>query len=348
MKRTLISALTIMVLILLSGCARKEETEKQDSSIESLQAGSGIPVRVTGIIRSELTKWDEYSGTLSGFEEISVFGLLGDNFEQVNVSVGDIVKIGDILAEFPTNNPQANYNQAKIGYETVEKTYERMNKVYESGGISQQQLDEIEAQYKIAKANFEATKQLVKVISPASGVVVDVFFHKGDKNDPQKPLCKIIKTNKLKTTVFIEEEKIAGYKKGQKVIVRWDGVKGKDFSGTINKISMSSNPAARGFSVEILIGNEKDELMPGIFVYVLTPVFSRPDAISIPRDSFFKEGEKEFVYVAKDGAALKKEIKTGENIGNTVVVESGLNEGDILISEGRTLLTDGAKIRIVE
>ena len=348
MKRTLISALTITILILLSGCAKKEEAEKQDTSIESLQAGSGIPVRVTGIIRSELTKWDEYSGTISGFEEISVFGLLGDNFEQVNVSVGDIVKSGDILAEFPTNNPQANYNQAKIGYETVEKTYERMKKVYESGGISQQQLDEIEAQYKIAKANFEATKQLVKVISPASGVVVDVFFHKNDKNDPQKPLCKIIKTNKLKTTVFIEEEKIAGYKKGQKVIVRWDGVKGKDFSGTINKISMSSNPAARGFSVEILIGNEKDELMPGIFVYVLTPVYSRPEAISIPRDSFFKEGEKEFVYVAKDGAALKKEIKTGENIGNTVVVESGLNEGDILISEGRTLLTDGAKIRIVE
>lgn len=348
MKRTLISALTITILILLSGCTKKEEAEKKDNSIESLQAGSGIPVRVTGIIRSELTKWDEYSGTLSGFEEISVFGLLGDNFEQVNVSVGDIVKSGDILAEFPTDNPQANYNQAKIGYETVEKTYERMKKVYESGGISQQQLDEIEAQYKIAKANFEATKQLIKVISPASGVVVDVFFHKGDKNDPQKPLCKIIKTNKLKTTVFIEEEKIAGYKKGQKVIVRWDGVKGKDFYGTINKISMSSNPAARGFSVEILIGNEKDELMPGIFVYVLTPVFSRPDAISIPRDSFFKESEKEFVYVAKDGAALKKEIKTGESIGNTVVVESGLNEGDILISEGRTLLTDGAKIRIVE
>lgn len=338
----------VLILTVLTSCSRDKAEAKEDMSVDALQQKNGIPVKVTEIKSSDITRWDEYSGTLSGYEEISVFGLLSDNYEKVNVSVGDIVKSGDILAEFPTNNPQANYNQAKIGYETVEKTYERMKRVYEAGGISQQQLDEIKAQYEIAKANFEATKQLVKVISPASGVVVDVFFHKNDKNDPKNPLCKIIKTNKLKTTVFIEEEKISGYKKGQKVIVRWDGVKGKDLSGIINKISMSSNPEARGFSVEILIGNEKDELMPGIFVYVLTPVYSRPDAISIPRDSFFKEGEKEFVYVAKDGAALKKEIKTGENIGNTVVVESGLNEGDNLISEGRSLLTDGAKIRIVE
>jgi membrane fusion protein, multidrug efflux system len=348
MKKLFIAVLTILALSLISGCAKEEAVAKQDTSIESLQAETGIPVRITGIEMSEVTKWDEYSGTLSGFEEISVFGLLGDNYAQVNVSVGDIVKIGDILAEFPANNPQANYNQARIGFETVEKTYERMKRVYESGGISQQQLDEVEAQYKIAKANFEATKQLVKVISPASGVVVDVFFHKGDKNDPQKPLCKIIKTNKLKATVFIEEEKISGYKKGQQVIVRWDGLKGADFSGTINKISMSSNPMARGFSVEILIENEKEELMPGIFVYVLTPVYSKTDAIAIPRDSFFKEGGKEFVYIAKDGSALKTEITTGENIGNTVVVNSGLNDGDRLISEGRSLLTDGAKIRIVE
>lgn len=347
MRKKYFIALAV-ALLLVTGCTQSESATVEDTSVETLQQKNGFPVRLTEITREDMAKWDEYTGTLSGFEEVSVFGLLGDNYSKVNVAIGDVVKTNDVLAEFPTNNPQANYNQAKIGFETTEKTYERMKRVYESGGISQQQLDEIEAQYKIAKANFNATKQLVKVISPASGVVADVFFNMGDKNDPGKPFCKIIKTSKLKTSIFIEEEKIKNYEKGQEVRIKWDGLKDREFKGLINKISMSSNPAARGFSVEVTVDNDKDELMPGIFVYVLTPVFSRPDAISIPRDSFFKEGEKEFVYVAKDRAALKKEIKTGENIGNTVVVESGLNEGDILISEGRTLLTDGAKIRIVE
>ena len=348
MKKFLATVLfTAITVLYLSGCAKEEAQAKQDTSVEGLQKEKGIPVRISEIKRAELVQWDEYSGTLSGNEEISVFGLLGDNFAKVNVSVGDIVKKDDVLAEFSTDNPAANYNQAKIGFETAEKTYNRMKNVFESGGISRQQLDEVEAQYKIAEANFKAVKQLIKVISPASGVVVDVYFNKGDMNDPKKPFCKINKTEKLKTSIFIEEEKIAGYKKGQKVRVKWEGIRDREFSGVISRLSMSSNPAMRGFSAEILIDNDSDELMPGIFVYVYTPVYSKTDAIAIPRDSFFKEAGKEYVYIANGDLAEKREVKTGRDVGAEIEVLTGLNPGDKLISEGRSLLENGSKINIV-
>ncbi|MBN2857693.1 MAG: efflux RND transporter periplasmic adaptor subunit [Candidatus Delongbacteria bacterium] len=347
MKTKYFIAAVSLLFLILTGCSKDEAVAKEDTSIEALQMKNGVPVRVLNIVKQELVQWDEYSGTLSGFEEVLAFGLLGDNYSKVNVAVGDIVKKDEVLAEFPTDNPQANYNQAKIGYETVEKTYERMKRVYESGGISQQQLDEIEAQYKVAKANFDATKQLVRVISPASGVVTDVYFDQGEKNDPKNPFCKIIRTNKLKVSISIEEEKIAGYKKGQEVRVKWDGLKNRVFKGIINKISMSSNPAARGFTVEILINNETEELMPGIFVYVQTPVFRVPDAVTIPRDSYFSEGGKDYVYVAENGLAEKREITRGRNVGNIIEIKAGLKAGDKLISEGRALLKDGTKINIV-
>jgi RND family efflux transporter MFP subunit len=335
-------------LLFVTGCSKSESAAAEDTSVETLQQKNGFPVRITEIKREDLTKWDEYTGTLSGFEEVSVFGLLGDNYSAVNVKVGDVVKKNDVLAEFPSNNPQANYNQAKIGFETTEKTYERMKRVYESGGISQQQLDEIEAQYKIAKANFNSTKQLVEVISPSSGVVADVFFNTGDKNDPGKPFCKIIKTTKLKTSIFIEEEKIKNYDKGQEVRIKWDGLKDREFNGVINKISMSSNPAARGFSVEVTVDNEKEELMPGIFVYVYTKIYNKPDAIAIPRDAIFREGGKDYVYLADNGAAVKKQVVKGENNGNQIEITEGLKAGDRLISEGRALLKNGDKVRVVE
>ena len=346
-KKYFIAAVCLLILA-LAGCSKEETVAKEDTSVETLQQKKGFPVRVTEIKREDLTKWDEYTGTLSGFEEVSVFGLLGDNYSKVNVAIGDVVKKNDVLAEFPSNNPQANYNQAKIGFETTEKTYERMKRVYESGGISRQQLDEIEAQYKISKANFNSTKQLVKVISPSSGVVADVFFNMGDKNDPGKPFCKIIKTSKLKTSIFIEEEKIKNYEKGQEVRIKWDGLKEKEFKGLINKISMSSNPVARGFSVEVTVDNDKDELMPGIFVYVYTKVYNKADAIAIPRDAIFREGGKDYVYVADNGTAVKKQVVKGGNNGNLIEITGGLKPGDKLISEGRSLLKEGAKVRIVE
>ena len=338
----------VLAPIVMTGCSDGDAAVERNESVEALQADRGIPVRISQLQKNKWVRWDEYSGIMSGYDEIDVFGLLGDNYSKINVSVGDIVKEGDILAEFPTNNPQANYNQAKIGFETVEKTYERMKRVFESGGISQQQLDEIEAQYRIAQQNYNAVKQLVRIISPSSGVVADVFFSRGDKNDPGRPFCKIVRTNKLKTTIFIEESKISRYRRGQEVEITWDGIKDRAFTGTINKISMSSNPAARGFSVEIVTGNENEELMPGIFVYVRTPAYEREDAIAIPRDSFFSEGGRDYVYVARNNIAQKRLVTLGEVIGSNVIVESGLNDGELLISEGRTLLAEGAKINVVD
>ena len=348
MKKTYLITLLSLLILLLTSCAEEEAVTQKDTSIEALQKAQGIPVKIATIKKQDITQWDEYSGTLSGFEEVSAFGMLGDNYAKVNVEVGDLVKKNDILAEFSTDFPGANYKQAKIGYETVEKTYNRMKKVFDSGGISQQQLDEVEAQYKIAKENFNATKQLVKVISPTSGVVVSVNFDKGAKNDPKKPFCSIIKTGKLKTNIFIEEEKIAAYSKGQKVRLKWDGIKDKEFVGVINKISMSSNPKMRGFSIEILVNNKSEELMPGIFVYVYTPHFTKKDIIVIPRESVFKESGKDYVYVANSTAAKKKEITLGKNIGNTIEIVKGLSVGDKLISEGRALLKEGSKIKVIE
>lgn len=337
----------ISLLLIVASCAKEEAVANEDTSVEALQNAQGIPVKITNIEKQDITQWDEYSGTLSGFEEVSVFGMLGDNYKKVKIEVGDLVKKGDILAEFSTDFPGANYNQAKIGYETTEKTHKRMKKVFESGGISQQQLDEVEAQYKISKENFNSTKQLVKVISPTSGVIVSVNFDTGSKNDPKRPLCTINKTGKLKTNIFIEEEKIAAYKRDQKVRVVWNGRKDKEFVGIINKISMSSNPKMRGFSIEILIDNKDEELMPGIFVYVYTPHFTKEDIIVVPRESIFKENGKDYVYVANSENAKKKEITLGKNIGNQIEILKGLAPGDKLISEGRALLKEGSKIKIV-
>jgi membrane fusion protein (multidrug efflux system) len=347
MKKYLLTLLSLAIIIITS-CAKEDAVAQEDTSVEALQQAQGIPVKITNIEKQDITQWDEYSGTLSGFEEVTAFGMLGDNYSKVNIEVGDLVKKGEILAEFSTDFPGANYNQAKIGYETTEKTYNRMKKVFESGGISQQQLDEVEAQYKISKENFNSTKQLVKVISPTSGVVVNVNFDKGNKNDPKMPLCTIIKTGKLKTDIFIEEEKIAAYEKGQEVRLKWDGLKEKDFVGVINKISMSSNPKMRGFSIEILVDNKTEELMPGIFVYVFTPIYEKEDIVVIPREAVFRENGKNYVYVANNETANKKQITLGKSIGNKIEIVKGLATGDKLIYEGRALLKEGSKINIVE
>ena len=340
-------SITVAMTVLISCSDSKAKTTKVES-IAQIQQREGIPVVVEKIKKTKLEKWSDYTGDLEGTEQVTVFGLLGDDLKDVNVVIGDIVEKDEVIAEFSTDNVAAKYRQAQINMETVERTYNRMKSVYEAGGFSKQKLDEIEAQYKVAVENFNATSKLIKIKSPISGVVVDVFVDKGERVDPKTPICKIAKISELKTTIYVDESEIINFSKGQHVDVRWDAYKNKRFNGSVNKISLSADPRRRGFAVEILVDNSKMLLKPGIFADINVRTTNKSDIIKIPRTAIMKNDEKKYIFVSKNNIAEKKEIITGLESGNFVEIISGLNVDENLIINGQSLLNDKAKVKIVE
>ena len=346
---------TILIgMLLLSSCSNddKKETTKV-KSITKIQEEQGIPVKVQKITESSLVKWKDYSGTLEGTNQSLVFANLGDNIDSLLVEIGDRVVKDQVVAKFSTSNLQAQYKQAEIQYITVEKTYNRMKKIYEAGGISLQKLDEIEAQYNVSKANFNTTKELILIKTPISGVVVDMFVERGQKIGTKDPVCKIAKISKLKTTIFVDESDINKLNINDKVNISWDGLKGEEFTGKIAKISISAEPRLRGFAVEISIDNRSNLLKPGTFVDVKIKTLELNNIISISRETIIEKSDKKFVYlISKDKANTNTvkltEIKTGLFSGNMVEIKSGIKLEDNLVIEGQTLLEAGIKVKIIQ
>ena len=348
MKKILFMLSIAAVMTVLISCSdSKAETTKVES-IAQIQQREGRPVVVEKVKKTNLEKWSDYTGDLEGTEQVTVFSMLGDDLKDVNVAIGDIVKKDEVVAEFSTDNVAAKYKQAKIGMETVEKTYNRMKSVYEAGGFSKQKLDEVEAQYKVAVENFNATSKLIKIKTPISGVIVDVFVDKGERVGPKTPICKVAKISELKTTIYIDESEIINFSKGQYVDVRWDAYKNKKFNGRVNKISLSADPKKRGFAVEILVDNSKMLLKPGIFADINVRTTNKSDIIKIPRTAIMKNDERKYIFVSKNNIAERKEVTTGLESGNFVEIISGLNVDENLIIDGQSLLNDKAKIKIIE
>lgn len=343
MKRIVLS---ILLIFLLVSCSKDEEV-KEVASISKMQESKGTPVRVTTVEMGDLEKWSDYSSVLEGSEQTTVFGMLNDELEKIHVKIGDKVQKDQVIAQFAQDTPEAKYKQAKINLDTVEKTYNRMKKVFESGGISRQEFDNIEAQYKVAQENLNSTKKMVYVKAPISGIVVDVIAKEGRRISPADPVCKIARFNNLKTTVYVDEKDINYYTKGQKVFVKWDALKGEKFEGTIKKISLSADPEMRGFAVEIDIPNPDNKLRPGIFVDIEIRIEDIKNIISVPRQTILKEGEKEYVYIIESGKAVKKYIETGIENGTKIQVTAGLNIGDALVYEGHNILSNGNKVKVV-
>lgn len=333
-------------LILLTSCAKdKAESAKP---ISKIQEENGIPVRLSKVVKSDLSAWKDYSGVLEGKDQVTMYGMLGDELKVIHVKIGDRVVKDQILAEYSNENPQAQNKQAQIGVETLEKTYNRMLKIYETGGVSKQQLDEVEAQYNVAKENLKASGKLLVIKSPIDGIVTDKFISIGQIIDSNTPLFKISKIDQLNAQIFIDEAQINSYKVGQNAKIVWESDKKNEFNGKINKISMSAIPERRGFQAEVTIEDPAKILKPGMFVTVNLEVAKLNNVVHVSRNVLREEAGKLFVFTAENNTAVKKEITIGRDTGFDVEVLSGLKENEDLITDGQNMVSSGSKLKVIE
>ena len=92
--------------------------------------------------------------------------------------------------------------------------------------------------------------------------------------------------------------------------------------------------------------NSKKELIPGLFVKIKIDGLIYKNAISIPQTSLLQDTTGTFVYIVKDNQAIRTPIKI-ENISkDTYIINDGLNEGDIVITNNLTKLKSGSSITL--
>ncbi len=341
MKRLLVMLTGLVFIILLTGCS-KEEIESK--SMEQIYAEEGVPVKTTSVELTEFTKSQFYYGILTGIRESSAYASFGDKIEKIKVKVGDYVKKDQVLLTFPTDVPGAQYHQAKIALETIEKTYKRMKTLLAGGAISQQDYDNVKAQYDVTKTNWETVKKMIKVKAPLTGYVTKINVRETEMVQREAELFTIANTEKLKTSIWITDEDYNDIKIGQKAIAKWNSHK---IIGEVVQVDMAMNIMKQAFGVMMEFENPENAVKTGITAEIKLITEKKNSAIVINKKDIFTENGKDFVYLAKDGKAVKRFVNIGSRSGLKLEVIGGLNLNDKLISEGQMLVKDGTKIRIL-
>ena len=85
------------------------------------------------------------------------------------------------------------------------------------------------------------------------------------------------------------------------------------------------------------------DAIPGAYAIVEIPIKTEEELV-IPVSAIYRVGAIEYVFVVKDGIANLRVIKTGEKIGDKVVVLSGLHKGERIAISGINKLCDGARV----
>ncbi len=120
----------------------------------------------------------------------------------------------------------------------------------------------------------------------------------------------------------------------------------KVFKGNIETISSRIDPSTRSILSRVLVDNSKFEIIPGQLMTVKI-IYDETNEIGVPESAITIQGETAFVYIVNNDIAEKKDIKIGKRNFGKVSILSGIDEGDLVISEGVSKVRNKAKVKIV-
>ena len=327
----------ILPFLLLTACG------KHDAPHGTAAALPTAAVKTQPAAFQANTAIEEVVGTVRSKQRAVVEAKVSGRVLEYTATPGAMVKAGDLLARLDVQEIQAKVDQAHAMLDQAKRDFDRQKQLIASNATTRQEFDAADARVKIgtgAVSEAETMMSYAKVTAPFDGVVTRKLADVGDLAMPGKPLLEIEAPTSLRFEADLPEAILDRVKLGAKMPVRL----AKVIEGTVSEISPVADPVSRTFRVKLDLP-QTEGLRTGQFGRVSVPV-AEVQLLLVPQSAVLKRGQMELVFVAKDGKATLRLVKTGKMLEGRVEVLSGLEDGEQVIVSETAQLTDGQPVTI--
>lgn len=247
-------------------------------------------------------------------------------------------------AKIAVDNTKAQLKQAKDSYELTKNNLVNESKKSAEIGISQAQASAQSAQLALDIASQNLTDTSPK--SPISGVVSQKGATAGQMISAGTQAYTVTNIDEVTATVKVSENIINTLSIGGNVEVKVNALN-KTYTGVICEINPIADQTST-YPVKIKLKNENHEIKPGMFCEISFITQKADNVIVLNREVVLRNMDEFYVYVVQDNKAVVKPVTTGIDNGDKIEILTGLQKGDVVITEGYTYVTDGEQINIVQ
>jgi len=329
--------LAVLTPLMIIGCSKKEEAKKETKS-------DVTNVKVEKASTQEIDRIYEFSSTVDAEVKNYISSAGGTRIEKIMVEVGDRVRKGQQLVKMESTTLATSMAQL----ENLKTELNRMQALYNSGGASKQQLDQMQVQYNVAKKNVDNLKENIYLTSPIEGVVTQRNFDNGDVAGSQ-PILQVMKINPVKLKINVSETFYTKVKVGMVVKLKTEIFGEEEFTGKISLIYPTIDASTRTFTCEVKINNAGSKLKPGMFGRVELNL-GRADAILVSDKAVLKQSgsNDRYVYTEKSGTVEYRKVEIGRRFDDKYEIISGVSAGENVVITGQSKLLDGSKVNVIK
>lgn len=337
--QNLFKFIPLLSIALLLSCGGSGQTESTES-----EASQKTKVRVEEVKLVPVDQISTFTATVEADKVNNIAPAMGGRIREIYVEVGSQVRKGQVLVAMDAST----YSQQETQVATLRRDFERYKELYEVGGISKQQLDQVKTQLDVAETAMNNLGENTKLVSPLNGVVTARNYDPGDVA-MQLPILTIESMNPVKVTLNVSERFYSQVKIGMPVEVQADALGDEVFEGKISLIYPTIDPVSHTFTVEVSVPNNNQKLRPGMFSR-LKMNFGTNDRPLLSDLAVLKQvgSNDRYVFVEENGKAKYTIVQLGARIDDKYEIISGLNAGDKVIIHGNTNLIDGSEVEVID
>jgi len=190
------------------------------------------------------------------------------------------------------------------------------------------------------------------VVSTIGGTVLSTPVHRGDTVSTQTAIVVVGDLSTLLIETFVPERFSNAAQRGLGALVFLEAFPGETFQAVVEEVSPVLDPASRTLRIRLRFSgrNSTDSrIKAGMFATISLVTNTRRNVPVIPRTSVINTYDSWIVFVVNDqNISSRCEVSLGLENENFVEVLSGIEVGDMVVSQGQNFLSDGDLVRIVE
>ncbi|MDX1552438.1 MAG: efflux RND transporter periplasmic adaptor subunit [Marinobacter sp.] len=343
--------LAIALAVLMTGCEAQSD--------EAMAPPPPPEVDVAEVMVERVTLWESFTGRVASPETVDLRPRVSGYIDEVAFEEGELVQAGDLLFQIDPRPYKAREQAARAELALANSQLElarseagRAKTLLESRAISQEEFDQRNAALLSARARVQAAQaaldaaeldlQYTRITAPVSGRAGRALVTRGNlANADQSLLTTVVSVDPLHV-YFEADEKSASRSQQLPVTGQPRSVRialgdedGRQYQGELDFVDNHLNPGTGTLQYRAVVSNSEGLIRPGQFARVEMPVAKLDSALLVNRKAVLTDQDRRYVYVVdENNLASTRQVTTGRQVDDLLVIRDGLQSGDLVIING--------------